>query len=255
MFSVKRCMLMIALLGFLTPPAYADENISFKAGYVKMAPEGDIAVSAGDVTGTTVNIEDDLGMDGEDGYFAEAALQFDDFRLFAGYLPINFSGETILTKEVSFNGETFANNSRVKTDVEINIYEAGLAWFMVNVDDAPVRVQFGPEAAVKYVDVSLNMQDTASPLGTSESVSVAVPTIGARLRVAIADYLGVVGRASYMEYNDNSFMDVDTQVEFSPVPMLGIYAGYRYLDIDVNESDVLIDATFSGPYAGAMVRF
>ncbi|NIQ09668.1 MAG: hypothetical protein GWO23_08290, partial [Gammaproteobacteria bacterium] len=54
---------------------------------------------------------------------------------------------------------------------------------------------------------------------------------------------------------DNSYMDVDAQVEFSPLPLVGVYAGYRYLDIDVNESDVFIDATFSGPYAGAMVRF
>ncbi len=205
--------------------------------------------------GTIVDLESDFSLDGDDSYFAEAALQLGDFRLFAAYLPINFSGENVLTQSVDFNGVTFAMNSRVKTDVEINIYEAGLAWHMVNFDDTPVRVQFGPEVSAKYVDVSFNLQDAPLTISESEDASVAIPSVGARLRVGVADYLGVIGRVGYMEYKDNSYMDVDAQVEFSPLPLVGVYAGYRYLDIDVSESDVFIDATFSGPYAGAMVRF
>jgi len=34
-----------------------------------------------------------------------------------------------------------------------------------------------------------------------------------------------------------------------------VFGGYRYFDLQVDESDVLIDATFSGPYVGALVRF
>jgi hypothetical protein len=58
-----------------------------------------------------------------------------------------------------------------------------------------------------------------------------------------------------MEYQDNSFFDVDAQVEFSPLPLVGLFAGYRYLDVDIDEDDVLIDASFKGPYAGALIRF
>ncbi len=255
MFSNQRFILVIALLAFLAPPAFADELLSFKAGYLTLNPEGKAAVSENAIAGTIVDLEGDLALDGDDSYFAEAAFQFADFRLFAAYLPINFSGENLLTQSVNFNGETFAANSRVKTDVEINIYEAGLAWFMINLDDTPLRVQFGPEISAKYVDVSIDLQNVFSSQSASDSAHVAVPSVGARLRVGVADYLGVIGRIGYMEYNDNSFMDVDAQVEFSPLPLVGLYAGYRYLDIDVNESDVFIDATFSGPYAGAMVRF
>jgi len=34
-----------------------------------------------------------------------------------------------------------------------------------------------------------------------------------------------------------------------------LFAGYRYLDVDIDEDDVLIDASFKGPYAGALIRF
>jgi len=174
--------------------------------------------------------------------------------LFAGYLPINFSGDGVLTEAVDFNGETFVANSHVESDVDIDIYEAGLAWYLVNVDDLPVRIQLGPELAVKYVDASVEMRDS-NGLSESESVKVPLPTVGLRGRVAVADFLGVVGRVGYMEYQDNSFFDVDAQVEFSPIPLVGLFAGYRYLDVDIDEDDVLIDASFKGPYAGALIRF
>ena len=53
----------------------------------------------------------------------------------------------------------------------------------------------------------------------------------------------------------NRFFDRDGQLEFSPVPLVGIFGGYRYLDTKVDESDVFVDASFSGPYVGAFVRF
>jgi len=45
------------------------------------------------------------------------------------------------------------------------------------------------------------------------------------------------------------------QLEFSPLPLVGLYGGYRLLDLKVDESDVLLDASFSGPFVGALVRF
>ena len=58
-----------------------------------------------------------------------------------------------------------------------------------------------------------------------------------------------------MSYSNNSLLDVDAQVELSPIPFVGVYFGYRYLDVDFDEDDVAIDVTFDGPYAGALLRF
>jgi hypothetical protein len=99
------------------------------------------------------------------------------------------------------------------------------------------------------------MKESTYSLNESESIGVPVLSLGARARLAFGDYLGVLGRIGYLKYQGNSFMDLDAQVEFSPVPMIGVFAGYRYLDIDVDENDVYIDATLAGPYAGALIRF
>jgi len=255
MLIVKRTVLLLALFGLTASPVCADELFSFKAAYQKLNPDGDFAVSTDSLTGTSVDMDDDLGFDDSEDYYMEAALQLGSFRLFAAYQPINFSGDGILTETIDFNGETFVTGSHVESDIDIDIYEAGLAWYLVNIDDLPVRVQLGPEVAVKYVDAQIDMTETGTGLSESESIRAPLPTVGLRGRVAVADLLGVIGRVGYMEYSDNSFLDVDAQVEFSPLPMVGVFAGYRYLDIDIDEDDVAIDASFDGPYVGALIRF
>ncbi len=116
-----------------------------------------------------------------------------------------------------------------------------------------------PEISVKIVDASLSLDGQENLTGTSlheeESGTVGIATFGARLRVGFADYLAVVGRVGYLEYNNDSFLDADGQVEFSPLPLVGIYGGYRYFDVKVDEKDIYLDARFSGPYVGAFIRF
>jgi len=58
-----------------------------------------------------------------------------------------------------------------------------------------------------------------------------------------------------MEYENNNFLDAEAQIEFSPLPMMGIYAGYRYFDLKIDESDLFVETDFSGPFGGLMVRF
>jgi hypothetical protein len=236
-------------------PADADEIFSLKAGYFSLNPSGDVAVSTGNETGTVLDLDNDLGIGSDEGFMAEAALQLGSFRLLAACMPASFKGDNVLTQDIEFNDETFVAGSHVESDVKIDICEAGLAWFLVDFDDLPLRIHFGPEAAVKYVNARIEMQESSFSLSESESIGVPVPSLGARARVACDDYLGVLGRIGYLEYHGNSFMDLDAQVEFSPLPMIGIFAGYRYMDIDVDEHDVLIDATLEGPYVGALVRF
>ncbi len=255
MLGINKKLAILSLLCFLSTSAYADEVFSFKAGYLKLVPDGEVSVSADGLAGATLDLADDMGLDDSDDYFLEAALQLGSFRLFAAYLPISFSGDNVLTENVDFKGETFVLGSRVESKVNIDIYEAGLAWFLINVDDLPVRVQFGPEMSVKYIDAHVEMQASVLDLDEFEDFGVPIPSLGARGKLAIADYLGVFGRVGYLKYNGSSFMDIDAQVEFSPLPLVGIFAGYRYLDIDVDANDVIIDAAFAGPYVGALVRF
>ncbi len=240
-------------------PALADEIVSLKAGYLMLSPEGSFAVDGNTLSGTPIDLEDDLGFDDSEDYFVEGAVNLGPFRLAISYLPLEFSGSGTLSQPVVFNDRTFDVSATSTSEVKLDIIDAGLTWNIINIDDLPARIQIGPELAIKYVDVDLTMTgvEASSGLSISESDSaqVPIPTIGARARISLSDFIGLVGRIGYMEYQDNSFLDAEAQIEFSPIPLVGIFGGYRYFDLQVDESDLFVDAQFSGPFAGAFVRF
>jgi hypothetical protein len=256
MTSLKALLPLLVLCCLVWPAcAAADELFSLKAGVLQLSPEGDFSVGTDSQPGTRVDVDNDLGFDDNEDFYLEAAMQLGTFRFFAAYMPISFSGAGDLEQDVHFNGETFYAESRVESKMDLDIYEAGLAWYTINVDDLPIRLQLGPEVAMKYIDAYLEMGSDSNGLRESESVSVALPTLGLRGRLALSDFFGVIGRAGYMEYEDSSCLDIEAQVEFSPVTLVGIFGGFRYLDIEADESDVFIDAKFAGPYVGALIRY
>ncbi|MDT8444299.1 MAG: hypothetical protein RQ722_08405 [Desulfuromonadales bacterium] len=252
-------LLTLALAFLVCGPVMADELVSLKAGYLMLSPEGSFAVDGNTLSGTPIDLEKDLGFDDSEDYFVEGALNLGSFRLAISYLPLEFSGSGTLSQPIVFNDRTFDVSATTSSEVKLDIIDAGLTWNIINIDDLPARIQIGPELAVKYVDVDLTMSgvETSSGLSISESDSaqVPIPTIGARARISFSDFIGLVGRIGYMEYQDNSFLDAEAQIEFSPIPLVGIFGGYRYFDLQVDESDIFVDAQFSGPFAGAFVRF
>lgn len=53
----------------------------------------------------------------------------------------------------------------------------------------------------------------------------------------------------------NSFANEGAQVEYSLSQKVGLFVGYKRLDINVGDTDVFIYATIPGPHAGVLVRF
>lgn len=247
------CLAVIFFLIF-SVTASADETISIKVGYQMLSPSGDLAAEE-DGFGTTIDLEDDLDLDDSENVTAELAVSLGDFRLTAGYLPLSFEGNTLLSRSIIFNGDLFPVGTRVASEVEVDILDIGLTWYIFNFDDTPTRFQLGVEIAAKITDAEAQLSDVT--LGISESISETLPfpTVGVRGRVAFNDLVGINGRVGYIGYDDNHFLDADIQLEVSPIPMLGVYGGYRVLDIEIDESDFFLDSDFSGFYGGAFFRF
>jgi len=256
---LKTALLALALTGLAAAPVLADEIVALKAGYLMLSPEGQFSVDGNALSGTRVDLDTDLGFDDSENYFLEGALNLGPFRLAVGYLPLEFSGAGTLNQTIDFNGTTFDVGVATTSEVKIDIVDAGVTWHVINLDDLPTRIQLGPELAVKLVDADLTMTgvdaNTSLSVTETESVQVPIPTIGARARIGLSDYLGLIGRVGYMEFQDNSFLDAEAQIEFSPIPLVGVFGGYRYFDLQVDDSGVFVDAQFAGPFAGAFIRF
>ena len=242
------------LAGFfmLASPIYADELVSVKLGYQVLTPSG--TYSGNGSLDTSIDIEKDLDFANSEKFTSEVALSYGDSHLSLGYMPIKTSGQGN-TAGLTFNGQTFTGS--ISGEIDVNLYDLGYTYYLVNMDDLPTRLQLGLEVAVKIFDGEASISGSVAGLTTSESVSgtAPIPTVGARGRIALGDFFGVKARAGYMSYSGNNFLDAEAQLEFSPLPLIGLYAGYRMIDIEVDEFDGLLDIQFSGPFAGALVRF
>lgn len=249
-------LLAIALsfLFTLSTSSFADELLSIKAGYQLLSPTGTIAGTVGGI-GDKIDVRRDLDLDDSTGFAGEVALNWGKSRLSFNYLPISFSGTGTLNEPKTFKGLSFAATDRVKSELDIALYDIGYSYFLINLDDLPIRLQLGPELAVKVADAEILLRNLSGVLEEKASALVPIPTVGIRGRIALADFLGLVGRVGYMEYNGNYFLDAEAQVEFSPLPMMGIYAGYRLFDLKIDESDLFVETEFSGPFGGFLVRF
>lgn len=246
-------LLALALVLIAATSASADENISLKLGYMTLQPSGQFAATSGGLAGTSADVKNDLGLDRSNNVHAEAAIQFGDSRLNFAYMPIKSTGSGTLTKTVNFNGTTFAAATTVNSTLKADIFDIGYTYYLLNMDNLPSRLQFGIEASVKYTRAEVGM--ASAGVNQTRSATAPIPTIGVRGRVALADFIGVNGRIGYLGFNGNQFLDADVQIEFSPIPLAGIYGGYRHLDLKVDTSGVFIDTKIAGPYVGAFVRF
>lgn len=246
-------LLLLLLVCFISS-AVADEFLAVKLGYQLLSPSGSIAGSLNGI-GQKADLEKDLNLDDSEDITAEIAFNSGDFHLSFGYLPIEFSGTGTLSVPVVIGEQTFNIGTDVNSDLTIDLYDIGFTYYLINLDDLPTRFQLGLELAVKIADVEATLTESLGVLTATESVTAPIPTIGARARVALADFLGLVGRVGYLEYDSNHFVDAEAQLEFSPLPTVGIYAGYRYFDLKIDDSDLFIETDFSGPFGGAFVRF
>ena len=254
MFRKWKVLTLIVGLLLTTGNLYADELLSVKAGYQILEPEGTIGGTINNIGGT-VDIQNDLDFDDSEDFSGEVAISWGNSRLSLNYLPLDFSGTGTLSDTIVLNGTEFSASTEVKSNLSIDLYDIGYTYYLLNFDDLPTRFQFGLEVAVKVADADFSITESTTGQTESESVLAPIPTVGARARIALADYLGIVGRIGYMEYSGNHFLDAEAQVEFSPIPMLGIYAGYRYFDLTIDEDELYVDAKITGPFAGVMVRF
>ncbi len=254
MFRKWKVLTLIVGLLLTAGNLYADELLSVKAGYQILEPEGTIGGTVNNIGGT-VDIQNDLDLDDSEDFSGEVAISWGNSRLSLNYLPLDFSGTGTLSDTIVLNGTEFSASTEVKSNLSIDLYDIGYTYYLLNFDDLPTRFQFGLEVAVKVADADFSITESTTGQTESESVLAPIPTVGARARIALADYLGIVGRIGYMEYSGNHFLDAEAQIEFSPLPMLGIYAGYRYFDLTIDEDELYVDAKITGPFAGVMVRF
>jgi hypothetical protein len=244
----------------LTLTATAQPAQGFEAGvrgyYWFPSLDGDIKYSDNSLSGTKLDLEDDLGFDDEYYPFGEAFLGFGDHHLSFSFYRAKYDGRETLDQDINFGGETFPVGDRIKSSLEYDVYDITYQYDVLDLENFLAGFSLGLVGRVKVFDFEAEIKSETTGLKEKEDYTVPVPMLGLNFHLGIlADILEARIFATGMGYSDGYMVDALAELSLTPIPYVDIHAGYRTFFVDVDTNDLELNYNTSGPYAGITVSF
>lgn len=245
---MRHRLLSLVLPLLLLPSAALALEAGARAAYWIADLSGEVRLDDG-LPGTTVDLENDLGVDDENFFLGEAWLKVGSHRLSLGGFKADYSGTG--SKTVVFGGKTFTGTT--VTSLEYVGLDLAYQYDLLDVENILAGFSLGPVVQVKYLDGEVKL--AAAGLQESQSFQLPIPLVGLGLHVGlVADLLEARARGVGMAYSGNSIVELQGEISVNPVPFFEVVAGYRYFSLDVDEADLLLDYTQTGPYVGLALK-
>lgn len=218
--------------------------------------KADIKVDSGGVIGNTLNLKDTLGVKDESFPSFEIFMGIGRHHLNIAYTPIAYSGSSLLTRDIVFNGQTFTASSRVYTDMKLRMADLQYRYTLLDFENLAIGFSIDAIGQVKYIDGEARISATANSSGAAGKLRAPMPMVGLGVHVGLLhDLLEARIRATGMAYSNSYLYEALADLSLTPFPFLDIHAGYKTIRLKVDYSDVYLNSEFSGPFVGLTVSF
>jgi len=249
---MKKVLISAVLAASLPFSAQADTilGIYVGAGAQQFSFTGDI----GDGSNDTFDIEDQLGLDDESGNYFYVALEhpiplLPNIKL--AHTEMTQSASNTLSDAIDFDNENFGSGETIDTDIDISHTDATLYYELL---DNWVNLDLG--LTIRQFDGEISIDSTISSDTAKEDVDFVAPLIYGKARFDLPfSGMYVSAEGNWIGTSDDSVLDATAIIGYETTIGLGIEVGYRTFDIDIEESDVEVDLSFSGLYAAAIYHF
>lgn len=206
--------------------------------------------------GTEMDVTNDLDY-GNDGIMGvEAFLDFGKHRLSVTYSFVEYSSDVRLKRDTIYGGVLFARGRQVNSRFDVRMFDLEYAYTFMQRE----KLWFLPGASMRIIG-DLKILDAEHHLKTSTgmvqgSYRPAMPLVGMGARVnLLADLLALDMRGVAMTYNSNWMIDSQAELLLTPVSLITISAGYRFMKLDADYEDTYPSLDLGGLYFSAGVSF
>ncbi len=249
-----------AQLGIYQPrnPATGERyNFEFSFGYWDAAPNITIAATVPPIVGTEIDGVADLGFQRKkvpDLHFVLRPARKHKIRF--EYLPISYGADTVLSRDISFNGVTYTLNVPISSTLDWKAYRFGYEYDFIYRDMGFVGVM----GTVEYAQLRASLK---SPLANeSLDESEPIPAIGAVARGYLTRKLSVTGEFSYFKLPHNliqdangHYIDYDVYGTMNFSDYVGVQGGYRSRDAWIDTTTATGNLKLKGYYLRGVFRF
>jgi len=225
-------------------------EVGARAAYWLPKLSGELRLDAAS-KGDTITMTDDLGFDDENFFMGDAWLWIGDSHITVSGTQIKYTGSKNLGN-IDFGDKTFAVDTDSK--LEYTMLDLSYQYDLFDFENCLAGFSFGPAIHARYFDGEVSLSDNTQE--ESKSFQIVLPMVGVGAHVGVlADILELRARLSVLPVKENYILDVQGEISYNPLPFINISGGYRSFSINVDEDDLLLDYTQSGPYAGVGIVF
>ena len=202
--------------------------------------------------GTTVNFEEDLGLD--DRKIQAAVLGRlrlgDRWRIEGEYFSLDRSGTRAINRTINWGGNIYPVGIVVNSEFDSDIYRLSAGYSFIKNPQA----EFGIALGLHVTDFTASLAGANVAKRTGDALAP-LPTIGFYGAYAITPRWLLSGRVDFFSLNyndyDGSLINLVGAVDYRFTRNFGIGVGYRYVDYDleVTKSSFTgsVQYQFSGP--------
>lgn len=247
---MKRILVLAACLVFLSVSAFAME-VSVTPVYWSPDLNTEVKIEKDNI-GDKIDFTEDLGMDDEGVTGVAVDLKVGNSSHFIfGYWSVGYDGRNTLTRSFNFNGQPYAAGSTVTSSFDLDAYELGYAFDLLNTES----FRLGPVLQVNYYSLDTELSSPA-PVPNDEKMDLVFPMPGLRFGMSfLENKLELSGQFAGLWWHGSGFWDGSAALSYYPVKNLGISAGYRMIRLDVSDDDDSANLKLDGPALSATFRF
>jgi len=208
------------------------------------------------ILGSRIDFVEDLGI--EKSWFKQlkvVARPGEKHKFRFEYTPIKYEAESVLTRNIVFNGILFPISVPVQSEVMWRAYRFGYEWDFVYRD----RGFVGLVLEAKYTDVDA----TLTNLFDTEFVRARapIPAVGVIGRGYVAPNISITSEFTFFKVPNidedygGSYFDFDLYGTVNFNDYVGVQGGYRSFDVFYKVEQDTGDLQIRGLYFGGVVRF
>jgi hypothetical protein len=210
----------------------------------------------GQVAGTEIDVEEDLGMDNTQLTFL-SSLQWrisKRSRLNFMYYNIPRNSTHTLGRDIDFNGNTYPINTTVKSNFNTAIYQISYGYAVLSKPNYEVGVLIGTHLVGAEAGIALEAGNGNIGGSTNFGFTAPLPDLGLWGGVAITDRVAVTFDVDYLSMTiDNitgSIFAYNLLFAYNVVGRLDLTAGFSGLNFNLGVEKKNANASFKWAYNG-----
>lgn len=207
------------------------------------------------IIGSEIDLVEDLGI--EKNWFMQLKVVLrpatkHKFRF--EYTPIRYEAETVLSRDLIFNGIEFPIRIPVESEIKWNAYRFAYQYDFLYRD----RGFLGLVLEAKYTDVQASLSNALD--FEFVHARAPIPAVGLMGRGYVAPNISITGEFTFFKLpeiqgNSGRYFDFDLYGTVNFTENVGVQAGYRSFDVIYKIDNDNGDLQVKGLYFGGTVRF